>query len=332
MTNIPDRAVSAWRVGNRWRVRETMPDGTVRSINVKAREKFEAIHLATLAWQEESVKQEAGMLLSEAIERAHHEQWRHLRDARAPRARATAWLDYLGDVPIKDLTSKEIASAAEELRDDKDITVATVNRHLQALRFVLRRAHLVWEEIDRVPAIGLHREPALKDRYVSEQEEVDLIEELFIAGHKETGVFLQACLATGGRASEILGLTEQDLEVSQAGHLQAVFFRDTKSGKPRRVPVPNKYRLVLEGHLPLTYGYAYHRHRFAAACSARGIRGVTIHTLRHTYASRFLQGGGEIEILSRLLGHSKLEVTRRYAHLASANFDKAVSQAFTQET
>jgi site-specific recombinase XerD len=44
-------------------------------------------------------------------------------------------------------------------------------------------------------------------------------------------------------------------------------------------------------------------------------KGYTIHCLRHTFASELLNAGMRLECLQKLLGHTSVEVTRRYARL-----------------
>ena len=46
-----------------------------------------------------------------------------------------------------------------------------------------------------------------------------------------------------------------------------------------------------------------------------GLEGVRIHDLRHSYASRALALGESLTMIGRLLGHSKVGTTARYAHL-----------------
>jgi site-specific recombinase XerD len=59
------------------------------------------------------------------------------------------------------------------------------------------------------------------------------------------------------------------------------------------------------------------------ACKKAEIKGVTWHTLRHTFASRLLNRGVDIMTVKELLGHSTVTVTMRYTH---SNLDtKAVA-------
>jgi site-specific recombinase XerD len=60
---------------------------------------------------------------------------------------------------------------------------------------------------------------------------------------------------------------------------------------------------------------------FESACVKASIEGVTFHTLRHTYASRLVQGGVDLHTVSKRLGHGDLKTTARYAHLALDHHD-----------
>ncbi len=50
-----------------------------------------------------------------------------------------------------------------------------------------------------------------------------------------------------------------------------------------------------------------------------GVNGLHPHQLRHTFATEFLKNGGNLLALQRLLGHSSLEMVRRYARIAEAD-------------
>nr|WP_280137556.1 site-specific integrase [Methylobacterium sp. Leaf125] len=54
---------------------------------------------------------------------------------------------------------------------------------------------------------------------------------------------------------------------------------------------------------------------FAGACRRAGIAEFRFHDLRHTFASWWVQNGGDLYRLSRILGHATLQMTTRYSHL-----------------
>jgi integrase len=56
-----------------------------------------------------------------------------------------------------------------------------------------------------------------------------------------------------------------------------------------------------------------------------GIEDVRIHDLRHTFASLLVSGGASLEMIGKLLGHSQLQTTQRYAHLMDSPLRAGVS-------
>ncbi|EIC85428.1 integrase [Serratia sp. M24T3] len=49
------------------------------------------------------------------------------------------------------------------------------------------------------------------------------------------------------------------------------------------------------------------------------------HALRHTFASHFMMAGGNIIVLQRIVGHSDIRVTMRYAHFAPDHLEDALT-------
>jgi len=66
---------------------------------------------------------------------------------------------------------------------------------------------------------------------------------------------------------------------------------------------------------------------FRSAIERCGIQlpeGQLTHVLRHTFASHFMMNGGNILTLQRILGHSSLAMTMKYAHLAPEHLQEAI--------
>jgi len=98
----------------------------------------------------------------------------------------------------------------------------------------------------------------------------------------------------------------------------------TKSKKIRYIPICSALRTYLEEFKELTllsgnvcppiHPDCFHK-EFKKLARAAKVTPIRFHDLRHTFASNFLMGGGNIYDLQKILGHSTIQVTERYAHL-----------------
>jgi integrase len=112
---------------------------------------------------------------------------------------------------------------------------------------------------------------------------------------------------------------------------------DTKTGA-RRIPLLQAARAVLasladtEGNPYVIAGKLPNGHITDLQRPWRRIRmlarldGVRIHDLRHTYASNAVSQGMPIQMVGKLLGHTQLQTTMRYAHLADEPVNLAAEQ------
>lgn len=161
--------------------------------------------------------------------------------------------------------------------------------------------------------------------------------------------FYAVAVYTGMRKGEMFALRWEDVDVERGlivvrrSHER----RQTKGGRARTVFIPSELRPwldVLHGRAngPLVFpgveGQQRERSekmvdRLGTVLRAAGIaRHIRLHDLRHTFASLFLQAGGDIVVLQELLGHSSIELTRsRYGHLSRAHV-RAQHEAFTLGT
>ena len=138
-----------------------------------------------------------------------------------------------------------------------------------------------------------------------------------------------ALLRTGMRIGELLNTRVSDLDLAER---KIAIYEAEKNGVGRVVCISDDAICALEAWLgirdpnkPVLF-YAQGRHTMTYA-GARSMfckylqradlahKGYTLHCLRHTFASELLNAGMRLECVQPLLGHSKIEVTRRYARL-----------------
>ena len=63
---------------------------------------------------------------------------------------------------------------------------------------------------------------------------------------------------------------------------------------------------------------------FKRACRISGIEGLRLHDLRHTFVTRLVERGVDVETVRDLLGHHSILITQRYVHTSDERKRKAV--------
>ena len=94
----------------------------------------------------------------------------------------------------------------------------------------------------------------------------------------------------------------------------------TKSGKSRSIPISTELYQELIDEVPFVSCSAAFRKAIERA-SIELPKGQLTHVCRHTFASHFLMKGGDILTLQRILGHSDIKLTMRYAHLCPRHLE-----------
>lgn len=106
-----------------------------------------------------------------------------------------------------------------------------------------------------------------------------------------------------------------------------VTFTNTKSKKNRTVPVSDDLFQEIESHTGSDRLFKNTMDSFrdvVKECNLNLPKGQLTHVLRHTFASHFIMNGGNILVLQKILGHSTVTMTMRYAHLSPDHLQEAV--------
>ena len=231
----------------------------------------------------------------------------------------------LGTMPVKDVRAKHVIELHQRLRDTPSMA-----NHVVAMLSKMFSLAQTWELVPhgRNPcrAVSHYREQS-RERFLTPEEYLSARTALREAEADGTMwppaiAAIRLLMLTGCRKSEILTLKWDDVDRT-AGELR---LRDGKRG-PRMVPLTPPVQKVLDGIERIEGNPWVIRSRKPGAClpdltyywnriqARAGLEGVRVHDLRHSYASRALALGESLTMIGRLLGHSKVGTTARYAHL-----------------
>jgi integrase len=135
-----------------------------------------------------------------------------------------------------------------------------------------------------------------------------------------TAAAIRLLLFTGCRLREILHLKWEQVDLERG----LLFLADSKTG--RKTVILNAPALAVLVGLERLGSYAVPgndperpradlKRPWEAVAKRAGLSGVRLHDLRHTYASFGAGGGLGLPIIGKLLGHTQVSTTQRYAHL-----------------
>jgi integrase len=143
------------------------------------------------------------------------------------------------------------------------------------------------------------------------------------------GLIVLIAVTTGMRVAEVFGLRWSDVMYGEG--LLAVRAK-LKGGKMRYVPMLpelagelRRYPAVIgeDRIFPPKQGAVSGRQRvegsFEDLLERAGIEDFRFHDLRHTFASWYMMNGGDLYELAKILGHSNIKMTERYAKLAQGS-------------
>jgi integrase len=228
-------------------------------------------------------------------------------------------------------TSKQ-ASHNHKVGEGETLTDSTINRYVA----ILKSAYIYGIENGKVDRHPISKRMILAEnneivRYLTEDEE----RRLFQVMPKEYHSLVTVALHTGLRASEELKLKWSDIDWQQ----KLIYIRDPKAGKDQTVPMRDIVIETLKGIVRMFNN----DHVFAGSGTEprkktienrywkeylrqAGIENFRWHDLRHTFGSRLAMDGVSIYDICRLMRHSSVNVTMRYAHLSPDYLRKQINR------
>lgn len=246
-----------------------------------------------------------------------------------------------GKTRLPDITRSDLANFIEH-EQDRGLKASTVKHRLDILKAFLR--HLIEKEVVRAEVLFkrmIIKVPDCLPRAIEMDDEAKL---LSVIDNVRNRAMILLLLRTGMRIGELLNTQVRDINLkeckieiweapkSRVGRV-VYFTEDAKTAlmdwlktrEPQR-----KYVFYAPNRDALTYAGARVMFRKYLAKAGLAYRGYTLHSLRHTNASSLLNAGMALECLKELLGHTSVEVTRRYAKLTNKTREKEYFKAMSK--
>jgi integrase len=216
--------------------------------------------------------------------------------------------------------TREVLDRVMEARLSECVSNATVNRTMEVVRAILRKAANEWDWLDRAPAVRMLPEPKRRIRWLTHEEAQRLIAEL----PEHLAEMVRFSLATGLRKANVTGLEWSQVDLQR--RIAWIHADQAKARKATGIPLNAEARLVLRRQVGKNPQFVFtHRGKpvrnvntkaWKAALGRAGIENFRWHDLRHAWASWHIQAGTPINALQELGGWESADMVRRYAHLA----------------
>jgi integrase/recombinase XerD len=213
------------------------------------------------------------------------------------------------------------------------MSICNRNRIMTGVRFLFR---VTLRRLDLAAEIYHIREPEKIPQVISPDE---VRRALAVASSLKVRVLLSLGYGCGLRAGEIVRLKVKHIDSAQ----KIIRIEQSKGRKDRNVMLsPQTLELLREwwkvrpsrydAGMPLQERWLFPSRKsagkpmttrqlsrlFHEAVEAAGIKkSVTLHALRHSFATHLLERGTDIRIIQALLGHDKLDTTARYTRVAT---------------
>lgn len=216
---------------------------------------------------------------------------------------------------------------AEREKGIKDISIFTYARDLKViLRFAMKQGYMPFYDL---PLPKADKTPI--ETYTDE-ELVKLLKKPNVKNCTFTEykcwVMVNFLLSTGIRLNSLVNLRVGDIDLSGG----VVHVNVTKNRKPLTIPLNEDILKIMAEYLSyrqaesindILFCNEFGKQMVRSTCynniyvynKRRGVETTGLHRFRHTFAKKWVMMGGNVVILSKVLGHSSLEVTQNYINI-----------------
>ncbi len=242
------------------------------------------------------------------------------------------FLQWVSELKVSKISQDHIQNYLYYCKQEKQYSFSSMKQVLATIRFLYGK--VFHQPIPQVLDIKL-RKPVYLPTVLSAKDISELIRVTNNLKHK---IILLLIYSGGLRLGELLNLRIGDID-SEA---MKIHIRQAKGKKDRYIMLSEKtlsmlrnyykkyqpHDFLIEGQKGGKYSPTSVQSVFKTALKKSGIKKkVTVHSLRHSFATHLLDEGTDIRYIQELLGHKRLETTQIYTHVSSHSINKIKSPA-----
>jgi len=229
---------------------------------------------------------------------------------------------FFNQIPL-DLSDQVINEYLLEIKTSKNPSETYFKHAVYGLRYLFRLFGREDRAIALPPIARSNKLPIILNR----PQVVHLLKTPKLLKHR---VLLGITYAAGLRLFEVAALRLSDIDRVR----KTVFVEQGKNGKSRYVPIDENIIRGLDTYIAACHPrhYLFNGRHKSEPMSKRGIQHImkqtlkksgiqkpaTLHTLRHSYATHFLEDTGDLFSLKENLGHARIDTTLIYVHIVGA--------------
>jgi integrase/recombinase XerD len=236
-----------------------------------------------------------------------------------------SFVRYIHPLHPRNVSEEDIRKYLLYLLMEKKMSASTVNQIFNALRFLYVEMYKMSFVIGKLPRP--QKEKKLPD-VLNEEEVLGIFKAVVNLKHRTMLMLAYAC---GLRVSEVVSLRIEDFDTERG----LIHIRSAKGKKDRFTILPdslidtlhrywNDYSLGTSGWLFTGAENSHHisvrsvQHVFELAVERANIKKpVSMHTLRHSFATHLLEHGTDLRYIQALLGHQSSRTTEIYTHVSN---------------
>lgn len=241
------------------------------------------------------------------------------------------FLFFYNDKAIKDINNQDVVAFYNDYILEKKLSISFQNQVVNSIKLYFK---IIKETSINIDKIYRPKREKLLPNVLSKEEVKKILNAHSNIKHKAMLCLIYSC---GLRRSELLNLKPKDIDSKR----NLVIIRQAKGRKDRIAPLSPAILDILrdyykaykpgewlfEGKYPST---AYDERSLGlvlkqALAKSKINKAVTLHWLRHSYATHLLESGTDLRYIQEILGHKSSRTTEIYTHVSTKSLQKVKS-------